>query len=602
MLYWSNLPWSSCGASTCFIGQEPSLRVPLASFWKLLGWSGGKFVPLFLWTMMEYSGILPHATNQDLSVLFKKRGLNSSQQIWSVAKTMQVYKAWTMKFYRWLRGSCFPTTDLGCRCCERVHSLTPISRSSSMYLNLPTALFVELRTQWITGRSIAHGLMQSELPFWIWLQLPDPGRCHYVHACCPVGILTLAIFADSWRLWRSHYQSTSDSTHIFTDGSCRQPDVPSHSLTAWAVVDATSDRLIARGVCGGLHQSSDLGELRAIVVALEWIIDRPGHFTIWSDSAYASGGLHRLLQDLHDLPSDSYQQEWCRMQAALGAVGSRVAVQDVAAHGHNTSAWNSVDDWTSYWNNRTDQEAVRAHGLWPRELLQRWRLLREHHEGELRRLLHLQELHLVTLRARTSITAAVEAYREEQDSELNESSPTDIVAGRRCTAEWQGGGETLACGVAQFQQLTTQFGLRFCNAMMSWLHGQSLAGDAVSFRISFLEIAILWAQGFATELPRPDSTKKNVWVASTASMTCGAPTIAAVTRLMRHFFAALVPVAPPKEEGINLLFCGVHTPQAGIPFVGSFRTAQLAVSLLQGFTSHRPIRTANDLARPFLAS
>ena len=398
------------------------------------------------------------------------------------------------------------------------------------------------------------------------------------------------------------YQDTSDSMHIFTDGSCRQPDVPSHSLTAWAVVDATSDGLIARGVCGGLHQSSDLGELSAIVVALEWIIDRPGHFTIWSDSAYASSGLHRLLQDLHDLPSDSYQQEWCRMQAALGAVGSRVAIQHVAAHGHNTSALNSVDDWTSYWNNRTDQEAVRAHGLWPRELLQRWRLLREHHEGELRRLLRLQELHLVTLRARTSITAAVEAYRDEQDSELNESSPTDIVAGRRCTTEWQGGGETLACGVAQFQQLTTQFGLRFCNAMMSWLHGQSLAGDAVSFRISFLEIAILWAQGFATELPRPDSTKKNVWVASTASMTCGAPTIAAVTRLMRHFFAALVPVAPPKEEGINLLFCRVHTPQAGIPFVGSFRTAQLAVSLLQGFTSHRPIRTANDLARPFLAS
>ena len=100
----------------------------------------------------------------------------------------------------------------------------------------------------------------------------------------------------------SQHSCSSNSTHIFTDGSCRQPDTPAHSLTAWAVVDATSDRLIARGICGGLQQSSDLGELRAIVVALEWIIDRPGHFTIWSDSAYASGGLHRLLQDIQVYP------------------------------------------------------------------------------------------------------------------------------------------------------------------------------------------------------------------------------------------------------------------------------------------------------------
>ena len=85
------------------------------------------------------------------------------------------------------------------------------------------------------------------------------------------------------------------------------------------------------------------------------------------------------------------------------------------------------------------------------------------------------------------------------------------------------------------------------------------SNDAISIRFSFLEC------GHSNELPQPHASLKNTWIASTS--LCTPPTIAAVVRLMRHFYSALFPLAPPKEEGIDLLFCGAHTTQAGFPFV-----------------------------------
>ena len=57
-----------------------------------------------------------------------------------------------------------------------------------------------------------------------------------------------------------------------------------------------------------------------------------------------------------------------------------------------------------------------------------------------------------------------------------------------------------------------------------------------------------------------------------------------------------------RRRVLILLFCGAHTTQAGFPFVVSLSSVKLAAALLRAFTSHRPIRTANDLARPFLCS
>jgi len=212
--------------------------------------------------------------------------------------------------------------------------------------------------------------------------------------------------------------------------------------------------------------------------------------------------------------------------------------------------------------------------------------------GSLCRLQRLQELHLEMLRARTKILTVAEAYHEEQEPEVVESAPDDIIAARRCDADCCF--ETPAWGTPQLLRVTDQFSHRFSKAMLSWLHAQCLSNDAISIRFSFLEC------GHSNELPQPHSSLKNTWIASTS--LCTPPTIAAVVRLMRHFYSALFPLAPPKEEGIDLLFCGAHTTQAGFPFVVSLSSVKLAAALLRAFTSPRPIRTANDLARPLLCS
>ena len=197
----------------------------------------------------------------------------------------------------------------------------------------------------------------------------------------------------------NRYQVSSGPIHLFTDGSCRSPDVVQHALTSYAVVDATSDRLVAQGICGGLHQSSDLGEVRALATALEWIVDQTEQVTLWSDSAYATQGLQRLLHDPTDLPEDACRGDWCRIQHALLACSVSITVQHTPSHQEVSLPATTVSEWEAYWNNRVDHEAACAHNLWPQPLIDQWHRVRAHHQREVRRLCRLQDLHLAVLRA-----------------------------------------------------------------------------------------------------------------------------------------------------------------------------------------------------------
>ena len=217
-------------------------------------------------------------------------------------------------------------------------------------------------------------------------------------------------------------------------------------MTAYAVVNASSDCLVARGICGGSHQSSDFGELRAISVALEWAIPHHGAITLWSDSAFATQGLERLLRDLHDIPDDAYSSEWCRIQHALSFAGARIYAQHVSAHQVSLHLWSSAGDWAAYWNNRADHEVQCAHQLWPARLHHQWTLLRGHHEQALRRLLRLQDLHLATLRSRTEILKTYEVPPDEQEEEVQEPPQDESIAARQCHADWQGFCERPAWG------------------------------------------------------------------------------------------------------------------------------------------------------------
>ena len=94
-------------------------------------------------------------------------------------------------------------------------------------------------------------------------------------------------------------QPAGSHIHLFTDGSCLCPELPSKSLTAYAVISATDDRVIAQGTIGGITQTSDLAELRAMAIAVEWLARGSSPATVWTDSAYVAANLQQLIYLIH---------------------------------------------------------------------------------------------------------------------------------------------------------------------------------------------------------------------------------------------------------------------------------------------------------------
>ena len=389
------------------------------------------------------------------------------------------------------------------------------------------------------------------------------------------------------------YLDGSNELHLFTDGSCLYPKLPLYARTSFAVVDATTDRCILRGLCGGQVQSSDLAELRAIIYAVEWASQGTRAVTIWSDNAYAASGFQGLLLAPHNVPDDSYSEDWCRLQHAILSCSGSISIQHVASHQQAAPNYISVQEWSAYWNDRADHETRIAHLLLPAELRQHWENAVNYYETELRRLLRLQDLYLCVVRARNQILKQVEDIDQEIENDYVDP-PVDAIALRRCEADWQSSLQEVP--VQLVTSLCDQFGAPFTKAMLNWLQELPSSPNPVGVHYTFLEIAFHWGLSRADLLPRPDPLRPKRWRSSTTLH--GPPTLAAVLRLVKHFFAAISVLTPPKSEGISLLGCGVFTPQSGISLVVGTEMARHVWQSLVTFTSRRPIRKANDLSRP----
>ena len=176
-------------------------------------------------------------------------------------------------------------------------------------------------------------------------------------------------------------QQLRQSSHLdlFTDGSCKDPELPWASVGAWAVVSATHDMVVARGCLSGMFQTSDQAELKAI--ALEYAICNRGTATLWTDSAFAAEGLlHRLLTNPDDKPGGRYADQWDHIQMTLRCHKSRIMVQHVPAHVTAGQHCQDTDDWTARWNDRVDHEAMTAHSLRDPALeMERGRMLQHHY-------------------------------------------------------------------------------------------------------------------------------------------------------------------------------------------------------------------------------
>jgi ribonuclease HI len=397
----------------------------------------------------------------------------------------------------------------------------------------------------------------------------------------------------------------ADRPHLdlFTDGSCWNPELPWASVGAWAVVSASHDVVVARGVLAGLHQTSDQAELQAISVAVEFAVCNKGTTTLWTDSAFAAEGVHRLLQNLEDCPGGRYTAYWERLQRLLHGHTHRISIQHVPAHVAIRSTYADVEDWAAGWNDRADHEASVAHTLRDHELESlRQRILCEYHDqcALLGKLVHF---HLDL--AASHFVASTENVVEEEDT-VTVTDPGGLDGHRLALHHdpWQRGLPDASPLDWRVVQMADKFGWLFTQNMFAWLKGQALDEAVVAYQMSYLELAVHHGSGQVnTKLPVPDPNRKLCWVdpSNLPAAAVSRPTVAAILRLLQNFFVALddsFDFGLQFVHHLDLTQLGALTPQRGVTLLISRDTVNMIGSQLAAFTQKRPIRKAGDLTRP----
>ena len=146
------------------------------------------------------------------------------------------------------------------------------------------------------------------------------------------------------------------------------------------------------------------------------------------------------------------------------------------------------------------------------------------------------------------------------------------------------------------------FSLATLQRMIDWLQNERMSA-VISCNISWIELtAMLEGTNFTHPFLVPNGSL-NIWSdPSLVSVHLHRPlTVAARIRFLRDFFRCLdscFDLGIPFVRGLNLASFQIHPPQSGITMHISAQTLRQGELLLRGFTSTRPVRTVNDLARP----
>ena len=381
---------------------------------------------------------------------------------------------------------------------------------------------------------------------------------------------------------------------LFTDGSCWDGALTGYSIGAWAVVCPQLDQWVVRGTLSGLRQSNDAAELKAVIAALEISFDCPGMVVIWSDSAYVTTGLCRLLQHHSDLPADPGDGLWHEVQSALQGRAGELRVHHVAAHRNSWQQDDPVDEWTAQWNDRADREAGAAQLRRGTGFMQlRTALLAEHHT----KLHHLRLLHQLHLDISTCRLFSEPV--EDEDLGDQEAALRDWWHGRLLDADGGWFNELRPNWLALLpgSNLADKFGLRFARAMIQWLVDQGAEVDAVAIKWSWLELAVYWLHYYPHLLPRSSSPGR--WEDMLRGEQC--PTVASAVHLCRCFFSCLgdfLECDVSHCTNLSLFYLDVFPPQKGAHLRLSQKVLSDTHTVLRAFTRFRPIRVANDLTRP----
>ena len=328
---------------------------------------------------------------------------------------------------------------------------------------------------------------------------------------------------------------------------------------------------------------------------LQWnAIETQRDTAIWTDSTFAAEGLVRLLHDGADVPEGHCVDDWVELQGLLCLCDVQLQIHHVPGHAKWVDQDIDFDNWAVRWNDRADREANMAMKMHGDELLCLHRQLCAHHEHELSDVCALQDLHL-------DVIEKLQQTQDEEDQHARgEEGGYDLWVERGCPASPSPFAGLPLGDDARFAILLGSFGQVFVTNFLQVIKRWEDDEASLACKISFLKMAVFVATEGKKWVSMPHLHHAGCWQDRNA-FNFSEPNLRASVRLIKAFFLTLgrcFSLNISWCKGINLFFLGVCTPQDGLILAISPDDANLSMDHLRRFTCRRPIRRANDLARP----
>lgn len=212
-------------------------------------------------------------------------------------------------------------------------------------------------------------------------QMPD---CMVLHGWCPrpYGALLFSQLLEDLLDLTGHFATTPDATwtlHLFTDGTCEEPQFPTLRLAAWgvAVADMNTGGFlpVSQGPVWGQHQTILRAEILGAISAFRYALFHEQNFMVWTDNKrvfdaiqqFAKGGAAPdLMATDHDL--------WGRLHALVKlAISKNIFEGAVKVRSHeDPDHYSLVERWAIEGNDFADALAQTALKNQPSQLLETW--------------------------------------------------------------------------------------------------------------------------------------------------------------------------------------------------------------------------------------
>ena len=380
--------------------------------------------------------------------------------------------------------------------------------------------------------------------------------------------------------------------HIFVDGSCTRPTSPRFALASWAVVSMHPREVIAGGPVHGLIQSNDRAEVMALHSAALWALQSGEVICAHSDSMYALDGFSFL--QLHKyVPA-----KWCNsdlwdavLATLLQLDSSTFTCQKVAAHQDLLQASCPEEEFLWTGNHFADRTARRYNELRSSCLMDNYNQLLAY-DTRMRYRVRTQLCFLVDL-----------ADVNFQDAPLPFDPEDELIAG---LAESLVPNESqIAAQIFDFELMPTtdEFPLVFVQTLVQWVAGLDIVAT-YQRPVTIVELVAGFQLDVGLELPIPFEVNGVRGFRQCSDVVGGglfrstlATAVAVFTRALEFLFQKL---------GIHVTWTTAARPSASIlrplkALVIGWPTDY--ISRIDGkivsWCGNRPIRRANDLARPW---